>query len=70
MSMPAICLNNSPDMCCVAPKPGLATLILPGLAFAAAMSSSTVFAGKSGRATSIRLAVPTIESGSNAVAVS
>ena len=70
MSMPAVCLNSSADMCCVAPKPGLATVSLPGLCFASATSSFALFAGKSGRATMIRLAVATCPIGSNAIAVS
>jgi hypothetical protein len=39
MSMPAVCLNSSAARCWVAPNPGLANTILPGLAFAAATSS-------------------------------
>src|SRR4051794_20026373 len=49
MSTPAICFNNSPAKCWVAPKPGLAKVILPGLAFAAATSSFTLSAGKNRR---------------------
>jgi hypothetical protein len=63
-------LNNSPVKCWVAPKPGLANAILPGLAFAAAIRSCTVAAGKSGRVTMIRLAVATCDTGSKAVRVS
>ena len=49
---------------------GLANEILPGLALAAAISSLTSLAGKSGRATMIRPAVATSDTGSNAVSVS
>src|SRR5215472_8927023 len=44
-----VCLNNSPAKCWVAAKPGLAKTILPGSALAAATSSLTLLAGKSGR---------------------
>ena len=68
--MPAVCRNSSPVKCWVAPKPGLANESLPGLALAAAISSLTSLAGKSGRATMISPAVATSETGSNAVSVS
>ena len=55
MSMPAISLNSSPDMCTDVPLPEEAKLSLPGLAFACAMNSATVLAGKSG-GTTIRFA--------------
>jgi hypothetical protein len=70
MLTPAVCRNNSPVKCCVAPKPGLAKESLPGLAFAAATNCFTSSAGKSGRVTIIRPAVATCATGSNAVSVS
>ena len=39
------CLNSSAAMCWVAPKPGLANTILPGLALAATTRSFALFAG-------------------------
>ena len=67
---PAVCMKSSTEKCWVAPKPGLANTILPGSAFAAAISSLTLLAAKSGRATISRLAVATIDTGSKAVSVS
>ena len=70
MSTLAVNRNNSPVKCCVAPNPGLANTILPGLAFAAAISSLTLFAGKSGRVTMIKPAVAIMEIESNEASVS
>jgi hypothetical protein len=70
MLMSAVCRNSSPVKCWVAPKPGLANDSLPGLALAAAISSYTLFTGKSGRVTIISPAVATCATGSNAVSVS
>src|SRR5260370_24065896 len=46
MLMPAVCRKSSPVKCCVAPKPGLAKEIFPGLALAAATNCLTSSAGK------------------------
>ena len=53
--MPAMNSNSSPDMCGEVPTPPEAKLILPGCAFAMAMNSGSVLAGKS-RLTSMTLA--------------
>ena len=45
MSTAAVCLNSSAARCWVAPKPGLANTILPGLALAASTSSLMLLAG-------------------------
>ena len=57
MSMPAFCLNSSPARCCVAAKPGLPNVILPGLALAAATSDLMSLYGESGSTTMNRPAV-------------
>jgi hypothetical protein len=52
MSMPVLKRNSSPDMCTDWPRPDDANDSLPGLAFASATSSATVFAGTAGFTTS------------------
>ena len=46
MSMPATVFNSSPHKCGEPPTPDEAKLILRGLAFASAISSLTLFAGR------------------------
>ena len=43
MSIPALIFNSSPASCGVVPTPGLVQFILPGLAFACAISSTIVW---------------------------
>ena len=52
MSMPAMLLNSSPDMCGAPPVPLEANVSLPGLALPYAMSSFTLFTGSLGLTTS------------------
>ena len=65
--MPAVWLNSAAAMCWVAPKPGAAIVNLPGLAFAAAIRSLTVSAGKSDRVTITKPAAAICPIESNAV---
>ncbi len=47
MSTSAMILSSSPPICCGVPTPGCAYDSLPGCAFASAISSRKLFAGRS-----------------------
>jgi hypothetical protein len=63
MSTPAVCLNNSVVRCAAAPIPDEPNEILPGFAFAYAISSLTSFTGRLLFAVMISGAIPTSDTG-------
>ena len=69
MSTPALRLKSSPARCSDVPVPPLAYAMLPGLAFAAAMSSAVVLMPVLGCTTSTSGPRATIEIGLNSAIV-
>ena len=70
MSMPAMLLNSSADMCVELPAPEEANDSLPGSFFASAISSATLFAGESGGTISTLVIEATNSTGSRSFAAS